>query len=246
MTPDAERRYLSQFVKQPTLTKRGDSTIGGTVALFGKRSQPMGGYVEIIADSFCRKWSGDGWPGCVIRFDGSVLLGTTHARTLGFSQDGTHLDFEVAVPQHLPLVVEYAERNELADVALAWQVFEDEWTQEQGFPVRRLLSGRIVGLDVLTAPQPTSVNVEAALRSLAAHTGRPIEEVQGLSERGTLWDLFGWSPPESPVQREPVRLGRNGRMAYTKMFASEADFPKILDEHSVTATPADLVKRLEE
>jgi hypothetical protein len=177
------------------------------------------------------------------RFDSAAVLGTTRGKTLGFSLDKTQLAFDVDVPHHLPLPVEYAGRDEIADLALSWQVFNDEWTQEQGFPVRLLVSGRLVGLDVLTATQPTSVNVDVALRSLSEHAGRPIEEVQGLSDRGTLWELFGWSPP---VQREPVRLGRNGRMAYTKLFAPETEFPKILDEHAVTATPADVAKKLEE
>jgi phage head maturation protease len=244
-TPNIETRYLSQFVKHPTLERRGDTVIGGVVALFGKRSQPLGGFAEVISEAFFNKSISDGWPaGTVCRFNDDQLLGTTAGATLAFSRTTDGLDFDVDIPQALPLVCEYAQRGDITDVALEIQVYDQDWEPtEGGFPVRRLLSGRLVSVDVLTRPAPT-VNVDVALRSLAAHVGKPIEEVTALSERDELRQLFRWTP--SPIQREPVRLGRNARKAYTEALAPDYALPEILDQYVVKATPADLSRRLEE
>jgi phage head maturation protease len=240
-TPDIERRYLGQWIKKPQLERRGDTVVGGPIALFGKRSQPVGGFVEVISEAFFNKSIADRWPaGTVCRFNDDQLLGTTAGATLAFSRTAEGLEFDVDIPQHLPLVCEYAQRGDITDVALSWQIFESTWEpSEGGYPVRRLLSGRLASVDVLTKPaQP--VNVDVALRSLAEHVGEPIEEVTALSDRDELRQLFGWPPPESPVQREPIRLGRNARKVYTEALAPDHELPKILDQYRVTATPADL------
>jgi uncharacterized protein len=242
-TPDIETRYLSGWIKRPTLERRGDTVIGGTVALFNTRSQPVGGMVEVIDERFFNKSFSDGWPaGTVCRFNDDQLLGTTAGDTLAFSRTAAGLDFDVDVPRHLPLVCEYAQRGDITDVAISIRVFEDAWeTSEGGYPVRRLLSGRLVAVDVLTKPAQI-IDIEAALRSLAAHVGKPIEEVTALSD---LRQLFGWTPSpvqREPVQREPVRLGRNGRMAYTEALAPDYALPEILDQYVVKATPADLAR----
>jgi phage head maturation protease len=244
-SPDIERRYLSGWQKRPTLERRGDTVIGGTVALFGARSQPVGGMVEVIDERFFNKSISDGWPaGTVCRFNDDQLLGTTAGDTLAFSRTAAGLDFDVDVPRHLPLVCEYAQRGDITDVAISIRVFEDAWEpSEGGYPVRRLLSGRLVSVDVLTKPAQR-INVEAALRSLAAHVGKPLDEVTALSDRDELRQLFGWTP--SPVQREPVRLGRNARKAYTEALAPDYALPEILDQYVVKATPADVAKLLEE
>jgi phage head maturation protease len=117
--PTPETRCLSQWVKRVTLERRGDTVVGGCIALFGKRSQPVGGMVEIVGEKFFNKSISDGWPaGTVCRFNDNELLGTTSSGTLAFSRTAEGLEFDVDVPQHLPLVVEYTERGDITDVAL--------------------------------------------------------------------------------------------------------------------------------
>jgi phage head maturation protease len=241
-TPASESRYLSQFLKhRPELTRRGEHTIGGTVVLFGKRSQPIAGFTEIFDESFASKWIGDGCPGAVIRFNSYELLGTAASGTLRFSRTELGVDFGVDVPRHLPVVVEYVDRNEILDVAIEMQIFEDRWEHHKGYPVRHLVSGRLAEISPLTVDTPTVVNVDAALQSLARHAGESLETVVTLSERGALWELWGWSPPERE-RREPIRLGIDGREAHVEVIEAQQPWAPILENYRVSVTPKDLVK----
>lgn len=250
MRPDIECRYLTQWWKRPDLTLIGDRTVRGVVARFGKRSTPASGFVEVIDPSFFRKGlSTHGMHGATSRFNSNdmALLGSSISETLRFSQDEQHghgLLFEVDVPQAFPLFTEYVKRRDVADIALGWQVYEDRWEHTEGYPVRHLVSGRLLSVDPMMSANRDPVECNAALRSLAAKFDELIEKVVVLGERNELWRLWGTDHAPKPKivipERDPILLGRNGRAAHIEVMAPAGEVPGIMDAYVVKASPADL------
>jgi uncharacterized protein len=240
-----EHRYASQWLKRAELTTGDGLTIGGFAVPFEKRAVPLGGFVEIVERSFFNKSKADGWPRVVSRLNRNdmAFVGTTAGKTLRLSTDNIGLTFEADVPQALSVAKEYFERGDVADVALAWQVFEDAWTHESGYPVRRLITGRVVEVSPIMMADPALMNVEPALHSLAEHIGGDVtfERVAHLSDRNNLRWLFG-DYSERDQEHEPVLLGKWGRAAHVELIESQnVGVPSVLDAYAVTVKPDDLV-----
>src|SRR6476659_2333628 len=92
-------------------------SVGGYAAVFGQRSENLGGYVERIADSFFNKSAADGWPGVVCRYnhDDAFLLGATRNQTLRLSIDGTGLNYVVALPESRSDILELVSRGDIGN-----------------------------------------------------------------------------------------------------------------------------------
>jgi len=233
--PPIERRY-ARLWGMPNLTAISGGKVGGLVVPFGRRSQPMAGYVEFVAPTAFRKCAGDGWPD-VVCFSDHGLLGSTRVGTLRFSATDDGLHFEADVPKALPVAVEYAERGDYADIEIRWQVYEDRWTCDNGgYPVRELLSIRLVEISPATISVPDDRNPVVALQSLALSVGEPVEYVRALADRKGLRELFGYRPPE------PILLGKNGRQAHIETIEAEEFGALILDQRAVKTTPKDLAR----
>lgn len=231
---DHERRYLTQWVKRPELTTYPDNVIGGYAAIFGKKSTPMGGYVEVIEPSFFRKHLSDNADTlCSYNFSDMASLGAVRSDTLRLNATRVGLAFVVSLPSCRSDVYEYADRGDVYNTAIDVEVFEDRWNmRDDRYPVRHLLSGKLIELSIVVAEHPDMINTDVALRSLAAHTGEPLDMITDLSRRDELRKLW----------RDPILLGRNGREAHIETMAPDSEVPRILDSYAVTATPADLVK----
>ncbi len=197
----------------------------------------MGGITERAEGPFFRKFIRDGMHGATAQFDARDLLGSTRGGTLNITQEAGGVYFDVAVPQSLPLPVEYVERREVADIQLVWQVYEDDWACDGGYPTRHLRSARLLEINLLTRCPREPVNVAAALHSLARHTGHSIGTVETLSARNALCELFGFEPPRP---RKPTLLGRNGRQAHVEVIEAQEPGAPILDHYAVQATPAEV------
>lgn len=190
MTTDAERRFTSVRVE----VRAGSDnalTIGGYAAKFERFSQNLGGFVERIAPGFFNKSRGDSWPGVVARYnhDDNMLLGTTQAGTLRLGIDDVGLAYDVDLPQARADVFELVQRGDVAQSSFAFVVFEDEWTTtDQGFPLRTLVSGRL--MDVAPVNTPAYEDTSVALRHLAAKVDAAPEEIRALAASNELTKLF--------------------------------------------------------
>jgi HK97 family phage prohead protease len=202
---DAERRFTSV----PVEIRAGSDkpTIGGYAAKFERMSQNLGGFVERIHPSFFNKSRGDGWPGVVARYnhDDNMLLGTMGAGTLRLGIDEIGLTYEVDLPSARGDVYELVQRGDVRQSSFAFVAFEDEWTTtDQGFPLRTLVSGRL--MDVAPVNSPAYEDTSVGLRSLAAKFDAPLEEVRKLAEVNELVKFFKRTDKVDPaVQRRSAQ-----------------------------------------
>jgi hypothetical protein len=187
---DAERRFTSVPVEIRAGSEK-KLTIGGYAAKFERMSQNLGGFVEIIDRSFYNKSRGDGWPGVLARHnhDDNMLLGTTGAGTLRLAIDEIGLDYTVDLPQTRMDVYELVQRQDVRQSSFAFIAYEDDWTtSDQGFPLRRLVSGRL--MDVASVNTPAYEDTSTGLRSLASKFDVDIEEVRSLAAQNELTKFF--------------------------------------------------------
>lgn len=204
----AERRFTLVPVE---LRAKGDGakrTIGGYAALFQRLSQNLGGFVEQVEPTFFNKSRGDGWPDVMCRYnhDDNKLMGTSGAGTLRLSVDDTGLLYDVDPPVSRADVVELVERGDVRKSSFAFYTYEDEWAvTDQGFPLRKLVSGRLVDVAPVNVPayMDTSVGLrmdarEAALRSLAAKVQTSVEEIVGAEDLRKFLVKTGGAPAPKP------------------------------------------------
>jgi uncharacterized protein len=212
----AERRFTLVPVELRAKAEPARRVIGGYAALFERPSQNLGGFVEKINRSFFNKSRGDGWPDVMARYnhDDNMLLGTSGAGTLRLTVDETGLDYEVDPPQSRQDVFELVQRGDVRKSSFAFYAFEEEWgVTDQGFPLRTLLSGRLVDVAPVNVPAyaDTSVGLRAdarsvALRSLAAQVQAPIEEVVGAEDLRKFLIKTGGAPAPKPRTFGPAAL----------------------------------------
>lgn len=186
---DAERRFTS--VRVEVRADRESRTIGGYAAKFNRMSQNLGGFVERIDPGFFSKSRGDGWPGVLARYnhDDNMLLGTSDAGTLRLGIDGVGLTYEVDLPSSRGDVYELVQRGDVGKSSFAFVAFEDDWTtSDQGFPLRTLVSGRL--MDVAPVNTPAYEDTSTGLRSLAKHFDADPEEVRKMAAANELTKLF--------------------------------------------------------
>lgn len=197
-------------------------TIGGYASVFDTRSVPLGGFIEIVERSFFNKSRADNYPGVVCRYDhdNMMLLGTTASGTLQLSTDNVGLEYQVDLPNCRGDVLEYVQRKDVRNSSFAFQVYEDEFTHDEGFPVRHLVSGRLI--DVAPVVTPAYPDATVGLRSLARHVGAPIEDVVKLSETEELRKLFQRTDNRGNTQ--PIK-GKSGRQAQLELMKMRPEDP---------------------
>lgn len=198
---DLERRFTVCRVELRAGSEK--RTFGGYAAKFNTESKNLGGFIEKIDPGFFNKSRGDGWPDVIARYnhDDNMLLGTTTAGTLRVSVDDVGLVYEVDPPQSREDVYELVQRGDVAKSSFAFQMFEDDWAaSDQGFPMRTLLSGRLV--DVAPVNIPAYDDTSVGLRSLARKFEADVEEVRKLADANALIKFFKRTDgPAAPAKR---------------------------------------------
>jgi len=160
--------------------------IGGLAAVFGKDSQNLGGFVERVAPSFFNKSRGDGWPNVICRWNHSdeYLLGSIRGSTLELSIDATGLNYTVDVPECRGDVLELVTRGDVANSSFAFECHQDAWSTRRGYPLRTLVSGRLI--DVAPVSRPAYPDSSVGLRSFARYVQVPFEEVSKMAAANEL------------------------------------------------------------
>jgi len=214
---DAERRFTSVRVEVRT-GSNDKMTIGGHAAKFNRMSQNLGGFVEQIDPRFFNGSRGDGWPDVVARYnhDQNMVLGTSNAGTLRLSVDNVGLMYDADLPSSRADVYELVTRGDVNKSSFAFIALEDDWgVTDQGFPMRTLLSGRLI--DVAPVNTPAYVDTSVGLRSLARKFDAPLEEVRKLAEGDGLIRFF----KRSDKQAEPLR--RSPHLALGKVMSMDPE-----------------------
>jgi hypothetical protein len=218
--PPVERLFVSTFIKggSPIEVRSAPNgisrTIGGYAAVFNRSSENLGGFTEKVNTSFFNKSRADGWPGVVCRFNhqDNFLLGSTRSGTCRLGIDDVGLSYDVDLPECRSDVLEMTARGDLAHSSFAFQTYEDDWmTTEGGYPVRMLMSGRLIDVAPVTVPAYPDATV--GLRSLARKVGAPIEDVVKRAECDELRSFFiRTDNAGKPQPKKPAKSGAQARM----------------------------------
>lgn len=226
-----ERRYtpLPVEIRAEPSARR----IGGYAALFNRESRNLGGFVEIILPGAFNDSRSRDWPDVMARYnhDDMWLLGTTGARTLELTVDGTGLDYTVTVPAARQDVFELVQRGDIRKSSFAFMTLEEDWGMtEQDYPLRKLVSAQLV--DVAPVNRPAYTDTTAGTRSLPALVAEAVPaleslarkmsadpvEVRALAEANNLRSLFkrtdkGSGAPVKPLTRSSAASILAGRLA---------------------------------
>lgn len=174
--PDIEHRITSGLV-DVRASKTGPGHIWGYAAKYNTYSQNLGGFVETIAaDAFAKAVADAQRVMCRYLHDNAYLLGTTEAKTLVLTPDEIGLRYDCELPDTTAGrdVAVLTARRDVRYSSFAFICLEDEWdVTENGFPLRRLISLRLV--DVAPVNEPAYLDTSVAKRSLEDFMGNHIE-----------------------------------------------------------------------
>lgn len=194
----------------------GDTpTLEGYAAVFGRYSQNLGGFVEVIERGAFSDVVGRDATVALFNHDPDNLLGTIASGTLTIAEDDIGLRYSVALDPSDPdaqRVMAKARTGKLRGSSFSFSLGEDgdEWTHtEQGFPLRRIRSAGVVSMpDVgpVTFPAYRATEDDAlavSLRSLADTTGRDMAELIDAAKRDALADTLD-TPGDEPEVDDPT------------------------------------------
>jgi hypothetical protein len=213
--PEVERLYVSNFdgynsgsLIEVRSASTGSRTIGGYAAVFNRMSENLGGFREKIAPGFFNQSRSQGFPGVVCRYnhEDSFLLGTTRSGTLRLSIDELGLDYAVDLPECRSDIYELTQREDLRHSSFAFQCYDEDWSKgDGGYPVRQLLSGRLI--DVAPVNTPAYPDATVGLRSLARFVDAPLEDVVAIAKQNELRKFF--------IRTDVTERAMNNDGAYT-------------------------------
>lgn len=222
-----------------TVEKRGGSRgIGGDALQFNKRSKPIGGrngFVETIAPSFADRAKAAMYQGIIARYahQDQYLLGAVDNRTLEVSANGNGVQYRCEVPEYLDWVYRMVERGDLRSSSFSFTDAEDEWSYENGRPLRTLLGGNLfeVAPTPIGAYSDANVGLRSALQSLANFKHAPYEDVARMYESDSLSKMFvdtrqrTLTGVEARARLESLRP-RTGRQAVIATLEMRRSTPK--------------------
>ena len=187
---DAERRFTSVRVEVRAASDK--RTIGGYAAKFTPAvSENLGGFKEQIAPGAMNFSRSQGWPDVMARYnhDDNMLLGTTAAGTLRLAIDEVGLTYDVDLPEARADVYELAQRGDVTKSSFAFIADEEDWgTDDTGFPLRTLITARLI--DVAPVNTPAYTDTSVGLRSLADKFDAEFEEVRRMAKANELVKFF--------------------------------------------------------
>ena len=187
----------------------GSNTIGGYAMVWGVMSRPLDGFVEVVNRSFTKRSESDGWPGLICRWNHDArpeyLLGTTRSGTLRPTPDNHGLAYECDLIEQRGDLAAMVARGDIWGSSFAFACYEDTWGLHDGYPLRTLISGRII--DLAPTNDPAYESATCSMRSLAEYVNVDVAEVRRYAEAGELGrflkrtDLPSGRVPSTPLTR---------------------------------------------
>lgn len=220
-----ERIFTPSLVELRIDPNNGASRqVGGYAALFMRRSENLGAYVERIHPSFFNKSRADGFPGVICRYnhDDNMMLGSTDSGTLRCSLDDTGLLYAVDLPQSRQDVYELIQRKDVRKSSFAFMAYDEEWgVTDQGYPQRTLISGKLI--DVAPVNTPAYRDTTVGLRRLAEYMNLPVQDVEDLAAEQELRKLFVKTDKDNGLVRPKKTM--SGRAALAQIMSKRPDDP---------------------
>lgn len=168
---DIERRLVDHDL-EVRADHAGNKTIEGYAAVFGSRSQNLGGFVERVdPGAFTDTLASDDDVRALLNHDANFVLGRRSSGTLEVSADSTGLHYRVT-PSNASYARDLVIAIERGDVSQSSFGFRanpngDSWAYtEDEFPLRTLLSVRLVDVSPVTFPAYTDTASMVSQRAL--------------------------------------------------------------------------------
>ncbi len=161
--------------------------IVGYAAVFNRKSEDLGGFVEIIRPGAFRKAIGDGADiRALFNHDPNYVIGRTTNGTLKLEENQTGLKYEVTPPdtQWARDLITSIERGDITGCSFSFRVAKDgeKWSSQGDLQLRELIDIEAVG-DVGPVTYPaypaTSVSVRSKQEVFESYTA---EEARARSE----------------------------------------------------------------
>lgn len=197
-----ERRTLSEPVEFRAVGDKLQAT--GYGAVFNKRSQNLGGFVEQVAPGTFTKTLQEQDIRALFNHSEDHVLGRLAAGTLRMEEDGTGLAYEIDLPDTTAGrdVAKLLERGDVSGSSFGFRTISDEWSEtETGFPLRTLTQVSLRDVGPVTFPAYTDAS--SSLRSLAEARSLDIDLLVAAAESGELRALIvpaGDEPPADPLE----------------------------------------------
>jgi HK97 family phage prohead protease len=147
-----ERRNFDTTIE--IRSNEGKNVIRGYAAMFGKKSDDLGGFIEIIEPGFF-----DGVLNDDVRalknHDANLILGRTTSGTLRIGVDTNGLWYEYDDPEttYSKDLARSIERRDITQSSFAFTVAKEDWKEEAGVSIRILKkAGKLVDVSPVTYP----------------------------------------------------------------------------------------------
>lgn len=171
-----ERRFVQGDVE--VRVKNGNSYIEGYAAVFDKRSQNLGGFVEVVTRSAFTKTLNEADVRGLYNHDPNMVLGRSRSGTLELVTDTRGLHYRILAPgtTYANDLLIIMDRGDVDQSSFAFYKIDDRWAlNDQSFPERSLLEVGLVDVSPVTYPAyleaTSSVTREAAIEGLALRCG---------------------------------------------------------------------------
>lgn len=191
-----ERRFVTGQVEARALDG-SKAVISGYAALFGKRSADLGGFVEVVDRGAFAKTLAESDTKFLFNHDESTVMARRTADNLRVSEDEQGLHYEATVDLNDPDARRLFTKIEHGNVrgnSFAFRTLVDQWTTtDDDYPLRHLVEvGPLYDVSAVTTPAypDTEGQLAAAVRSLAATTGRDVRELVAAAQANELRSLM--------------------------------------------------------
>lgn len=185
-----ETRYFTTDIEVRNEGDGEQKSVVGYGAVFGKMSEDLGGFRELIDKNAFDDVLGDD-----VRFlfnhDANYIYGRTTSGTLKLSVDDEGLFYEVDMPDTNSAneLMVSMERGDVSQSSFAFSVKEDKWETKDGEDIRTIM--KVARLyDVSAVTYPAYPDATTGLRSLEAHKKNvealEAEKIQRLKEEKDL------------------------------------------------------------
>lgn len=217
MTDGSERRTLAWKVPEIELRTAGDGSkrIVGYASVFNRYSQDLGGWVEMVAPGAFTKTVAEADIYGLFNHNVDLVLGRNRSGTMGLAEDVTGLAYDIALngdDGDAANVAAKVQRGDVTGSSFSFRALDVEWSlTDQEIPLRILRTVRLYDVGPVTFPAylaTQEAGAAVALRSLAAQTGTPVEDLVAAAAARELRSFIPTGPPgEGPGQQPTPDLG---------------------------------------
>lgn len=157
----------------------------GYAAKFNRRSQDLGGFIEVIAPGCFDRTIGEADVTALFNHVEEMLLARSvrGEGTLDLWIDETGLGYEFDLPDttHGRNLAEHLRREDITGSSFAFRTIDDEWSETEDGRLLRTLK-QVALADVSPVVHPAYLDTDSALRSLAKANDLDLTEIRKAAE----------------------------------------------------------------